>query len=427
MKIKTVRKSYDEVMALAGGEHRKPRRPWLLLTSLIRVLSIPDLIATRFSYRVEGEIPREPCLILMNHSAFLDLKIASKIFYPRRHCVVSTLDGMVGKRWLMERIGCIPTQKYVADLTLVKDMKYALKEKKVDVLMYPEAGYSFDGRASEMSPGLGGLVKLLGVPVITIITEGAFFRQPLYNGLRTRRVPVNATVKVLFDRDGIQNSSAEEIQEKICREFTFDNFAWQRENRIRIADRERGVGLERILYKCPACRAEGEMASRDHTVFCKTCGKTYELDEYGVLRATSGQTEFPHLPDWFDWERAEVRAEIERGDYLWETEVEIGMLVDHRALYMVGSGKLRHDENGFTLDGCDGKLHYEQKPQASHSLNADYFWYEIGDVVGIGNRDALYYCFPKSGSVTRARLAAEELYRMKSSRRQKNAPSHTEE
>lgn len=114
-----------------------------------------------------------------------------------------------------------------------------------------------------------------------------------------------------------------------------------------------------------------------------------------------------------------MRAEIERGEYLWETEVEIGMLVDHRALYMVGSGTLRHDENGFTLDGCDGKLHYEQKPQASHSLNADYFWYEIGDVVGIGNRDALYYCFPKSGSVTRARLAAEELYRIKSVRRQK--------
>ena len=143
MKIKTVKMSYDEVMARAGGDHRKPRRPWFLLSSLIRVLSIPDLIATRFSYRVEGEIPREPCLILMNHSAFIDLKIASKIFYPRRHCIVSTLDGMVGKRWLMERLGCIPTQKYVSDLTLVKDIKHALKKEKVDVLMYPEAGYPF--------------------------------------------------------------------------------------------------------------------------------------------------------------------------------------------------------------------------------------------------------------------------------------------
>ena len=425
MKIKTVKMSYDEVMARAGGSHRKPRRPWFLLSSLIRVLSIPDLIATRFSYRVEGEIPHEPCLILMNHSAFIDLKIASKIFYPRRHCVVSTLDGMVGKRWLMERIGFIPTQKYVSDLTLVKDMKYALKEKKVDVLMYPEAGYSFDGRASEMSPGLGGLVKLLGVPVVTIIAKGAFFRQPLYNGLRTRRVPVEATVKVLFDRDGVKATSAEEIQEAICREFTFDNFAWQREKRIRIADRERAVGLERILYKCPACCMEGEMASRDHTIFCQACGKTYEMDEYGVFSATSGKTEFPYLTDWFDWQRAEVRDMIERGDYLWESDVEIGMLVDHRALYMVGSGTLRHDENGFTLDGCDGKLHYEQKPQASHSLNADYFWYEIGDVIGIGNRQALYYCFPKEGSVTRARLAAEELYRIKSARRSKSPSDET--
>ena len=70
MKIKTVKMSYDEVMARAGGAHRKPRRPWFLLSTLIRVLSIPDLIATRFSYRVEGEIPHEPCLILMSHVSF---------------------------------------------------------------------------------------------------------------------------------------------------------------------------------------------------------------------------------------------------------------------------------------------------------------------------------------------------------------------
>ena len=112
-----------------------------------------------------------------------------------------------------------------------------------------------------------------------------------------------------------------------------------------------------------------------------------------------------------------MRRELGEGRYLWDTEVEIGMLVDHRALYMVGSGRLRHDANGFLLEGCDGALRYEQKPQASYSLNADYYWYEIGDVVGIGNRDALYYCFPKTGSVTKARLAAEELYKLNKPKR----------
>ena len=44
----------------------------------------------------------------------------------------------------------------------------------------------------------------------------------------------------------------------------------------------------------------------------------------------------------------------------------------------------------------------------------DYHWYEIGDVISIGNKDALYYCFPKGDvSVTKTRIAAELLYEMK--------------
>ncbi|MBR7098789.1 MAG: 1-acyl-sn-glycerol-3-phosphate acyltransferase [Clostridia bacterium] len=424
MKIKTVKRSYGEVRQIPRCAHRKPKKPWFLLSSLIRLLSVPDLIATKFRYTVEGKLPKEPCLILMNHSSFLDLKIASKIFYPRRHCVVSTADGMVGKRWLMERIGCIPTQKYVTDLILVKDIKYALTEKKVDVLMYPEAGYSFDGRASALPDSLGGLVKLLGVPVVTVITEGAFFRQPLYNGLRTRKVPVRATVKCLLDCEEIKQRTADEINGMLKQEFTFDGFAWQRENRIPIADKERAVGLERIHYKCAACGSEGQMHGEGAVLQCCACKKQYEMDEYGVLHATVGETEFSHIPDWYEWEREQVREELLTGSYRWDTEVEIGMLVDHRALYMVGEGRLLQDENGFVLDGCDGTLHYEQKPLASYSLNADYYWYEIGDVVGIGNRDALYYCFPKTGSVTKARFATEELYKLRAaSRRPKQKDS----
>ena len=106
--------------------------------------------------------------------------------------------------------------------------------------------------------------------------------------------------------------------------------------------------------------------------------------------------------------------ELEDGTYRMEADVKIAMLVNTKALYMVGEGKLIHDENGFRLTGCDGKLDYTQGPLASHTLNADYYWYEMGDVIGIGNKDALYYCFPTGGhSVAKARLAAEELYKLK--------------
>ena len=91
------------------------------------------------------------------------------------------------------------------------------------------------------------------------------------------------------------------------------------------------------------------------------------------------------------------------------------MMADYSAIYMVGSGRLVHDSEGFRLTGCDGKLTYEQGALACYGLYADYYWYEIGDMICIGNNDVLYYCFPKNCGdvVAKTRLAVEELYKLK--------------
>ena len=419
MKIKQIKKDYARVMALPSPVHKKPHKPNIFFRTLIRVASIPDLWSARFSYDFPNkkEALKEPCLILMNHSSFIDLELSSAVLYPHPYCIVSTIDGLVGKEWLMRQIGCIPTQKFVSDLRLIRDLKCALKEKKTHVLMFPEAGYSFDGRATALPQKMGSFLKLLNVPVVMIRADGAFLRDPLYNGLQKRKVKVHADCRLLFSREDLKNKNTEELEAELKEAFTFDQLAWQREQGISINEGFRADGLERILYKCAACESEGTMKGEGTTLSCSHCGKTYHLNPSGQLEAAEGETRFSHIPDWYDWERECVKREIEEGSYLLDTAVEIGMLVDHKALYMVGEGRLVHNENGFVLTGCDGRLHYEQKPLFTHSLNSDFYWYEIGDVIGIGNADALYYCFPKeSCSVTKARLAAEELYRMKQAR-----------
>ena len=159
------------------------------------------------------------------------------------------------------------------------------------------------------------------------------------------------------------------------------------------------------------------MEGKGTELTCHACGKVWYLNEDSRLEARDGVTEFPHIPDWYAWEREEVRKEIDRGEYRLDTPVQIGLMVDYKGLYMVGDGWLTHSKEGFRLTGCKGQLTYEQKPRASHTLNADFYWYCIGDVIGIGNRDCLYYCFPKDVGgrippVAKARLATEELYKV---------------
>ncbi len=417
MKIKVKEADYSQAIQKAGREKFVPARQSFLLKKLVSLISASDLKDTGFSFTAQGMEKlgkKEPALILMNHSSFIDLEIAFRIFSKRRFSIVCTSDGFVGKKFLMQKLGCIPTQKFVPDVQLVRHMIYAAKKLNQSILMYPEASYSFDGTATDLPETLGKFIKLLYIPVVMVSTQGAFHRDPLYNNLQKRKVKVSASVKYLLSREDVKKFSPQEINSILKKEFSFDNFKWQQENNVLVNEPFRADCLNRVLYKCPACKTEGSMNGRGTGIKCCSCGKNWELTEQGFLKAADGNTEFVHVPDWYRWERSCVKEDIVSGKYRLEVPVDICVLTDSKSIYRVGEGTLVHDKGGFHLSGCNGALEYHQKPLASYSLYSDYFWYELGDVICIGNMKVLYYCFPKTESdiVAKTRLATEEMYKL---------------
>jgi hypothetical protein len=104
-----------------------------------------------------------PWMILMNHCSFTDLAIAYEVLKDRPFDLVVTSDALVGKEGLMRSLGCIPTRKFVSDVSLISDMNFALTENKTSVLMFPEAGYSISGVGTKIPQGIGVLLKKLSV------------------------------------------------------------------------------------------------------------------------------------------------------------------------------------------------------------------------------------------------------------------------
>ena len=415
-------------MAKPRPKRRKPVKPNMFWRTLIRILTVFNLAGCGVTYtkeRMELLGKKEPCLILMNHSCFMDMPMAYQLLYPRPLNIVCSSDAFVGfwgfMGWLMYTIGCIPTQKFVTDISLIKDMTYCLKEKKSSVLMYPEASYSFDGRATQLPRKMGVLLKKLDVPVVMIETKGAFNRNPLYNELQARKgVKASAHMRLLFTQQEVREMSVQALSDGLDEAFGFDNWAWQKENGVEIHDETRADGLSRILWKCPHCHTEGKMDGRGIHLTCHQCGKKYELTPIGDLKALEGETEFTTVPAWNDWQRQQVRQSILDGSYKLDVDVDITVMVDFKALYNVGSGHLTHDLNGFHLTGCDGRLDYSQSPQHCYGLYADYYWYEVADMICVGNNDVMYYCFPKSGDVVaKTRMATEEMYKLYKSRQLK--------
>ena len=399
MKIKNREASIDEVLKLPRAKHHRPKKPAPFWRWLLKVVSAGDLKKARFTYTTEGMEKlgkNEPALFLMNHSSFIDLEIASTILYPRPFNIVCTSDGFVGKAGLMRAIGCIPTAKFVTDTTLVFDLIHAVRKEKSSILLYPEANYSFDGTATPLPDSLGQLLKTLKVPVVMIRTHGAFLRDPLYNNLQVRDVPVSAEMTYVLSPDQIRAKSADELNRILKDLFSFDNFREQKERGIRVTEPFRADGLNRVLYKCPLCQKEGQTEGKGENLTCHACGASWTLTELGEMHR-DGENPYPHIPDWYAWERECVKKELKDGSYRLDIPVTVRILADDKCLYTVGHGRLTHTGDGFHLTACDGKIDYVHKPASSYSLYSDYFWYELGDMICI---------------VAKTRLAAEELYKM---------------
>ena len=50
------------------------------------------------------------------------------------------------------------------------------------------------------------------------------------------------------------------------------------------------------------------------------------------MKAVEGETEIPHIPDWYRWERECVKKELQDGTYRLERQVDIYMMVDSSAV-----------------------------------------------------------------------------------------------
>ena len=152
-----------------------------------------------------------------------------------------------------------------------------------------------------------------------------------------------------------------------------------------------------------------------NTVGHKTVSFEQILDEHGYLKNTKNETIFNSVPNWYKWERECVKKEIEEDKYLLDEIVDIYALKDFKCIYKLSKGRLVHNKDGFSLY-IDNKLIYSQPANHSYTLNSDLNWYEMGDVIGIGDNDVRYYCVinMEKDVALKAKLAVEELFKKNS-------------
>ncbi len=397
--------------------NRPPLRTAWYLRPLTFLLSAPDVLLHRTKIRKTGvEGLKPPYILLCNHNAFLDFKVATMATFPHRANYIVAIDGFIGREGLLRRVGCICKRKFTSDVLLLRQIRRVLQNGDI-CMIYPEARYSLCGTTAVLPASLGTMCKFMRVPVATLICHGHHINSPFWN-LHQRGVkPTEAELTLLFTPEELKTASVEEINARLVAAFQYDDYAWQRERGIRVTYPGRAEGLEKVLYQCPHCGKEYRMASQGTRLFCNACGKGWQYSELGELKAEEGETEFSHIPDWYEWERANVRREVEAGTYdSGKLPVTVRSLPNAKRFIPLGEGTMTHDMNGFTVRGvdADGDRFEMVKPVPSlYSCHIEYEYLgKFGDCVDLNTLEDTWYIYPHDCdfAVTKMALATEELY-----------------
>jgi ribosomal protein L37AE/L43A len=361
---------------------------------------------------MEGVNP--PYILLGNHNSFSDFKVVTKAIFPHGANYVISVDGFINREKLLRNVGGICKRKFINDIFLVKNINYSLKQNKTILIMYPEARYSHVGTTAILPESLGKMIKLMKFPVVTLLCHGNHLRQPIWN-LRKRKVKATADMTQILKKEDLEKLSVSEINHIIEKSFIYDDYKYQKENKIAIKEDFRAEGLHKVLYQCPVCKKEGEMDSKGNKIWCKKCGKAYEMSVYGELTALSGKTEFSHIPDWYEWQRQNVKEEIMRGEYSLEIPVNIDSLPNSKGFYRLGEGVLKHDEKGFLLTAKFGDVDFSlHKPVLeNYSVHIEYDYFGKGDAVSLSTQNDTFYLFPINikNIITKIHFAVEELFK----------------
>ena len=305
------------------------------------------------------------------------------------------------------------------DLHLIKSINKVLKRGDI-LCMYPEARYSPCGTLAYLPDSLGKLIKMNKVPVVAVVHRGNYLHSPFWNFRNKRKVPLHTTFTKILTPEQIKEMSVEEINSVVREALSYDDYKYQKENGILITEPFRAEGLHKVLYQCPHCKTEFEMNSKGTEIFCEECGKRWNLNEDGSLSALEGETEFSHIPDWFEWERSEVIKQIESGEYHFEDEVEVFSLPRCWRFMKLGTAKVTHNaKDGFTLEGFYNGEKYliNRLPSQSIGLHVeyDYCYLKPFDCFDISCENDSFFCYPtKKNVVTKLAFATEEIFKANS-------------
>jgi len=245
-------------------------------------------LKVRYRIRTQGtelfDTLSPPYVILPNHVAMIDpLMVASFVPQPVYWIASDSNLRSTVMRNLLRIVGSIPKSKFIPDVETVHTVVNVIRKRGGVVGIYPEGTASFDGHTLPLIPSTAKLIKLLRVPVISVVLRGAYFSMPRWSWFH-RRGRIEIHFKQSLSPEEIRQLSVEEILSRLEASILHDESQWEATARVPFFRRALAENLETVLFQCPHCGDIGSMRSSGRTFRCTACGVSYQMDRFYRLR-----------------------------------------------------------------------------------------------------------------------------------------------
>lgn len=338
---------------------------------------------------------KPPYIVVANHSGFADVGGLIADAYPNCINFVISVTQIVKWPKAIKYMGILPKKQFAVDTTLIRDIKYVLEKNRI-VAIYPEGKLSVVGKPNIIKPNIAKLIKLLKAPLVTVRFDGSYLHKPRWAKSK-RYVPMNAEVKLAVTKEEISTITVDEIHRRIIENLSYDDYAYQLNNKIEINVPDLVEGLEGILYKCPNCGEEFVMTAKGNALTCGKCGGTVMQNKFGQLEGGR----FDKVTDWYAWQTECVREEVDKNDYFLCARFAAEKLVG-KDYVNVGEGVIVHNADGITATFGNEKLFYKSGAFYTLSFNNDYLYLPTSEAVYRFKR------LEKLGCTTKFNLAVEQ-------------------
>ncbi len=305
-------------------------RIWYLCTQKVHVQNTDKSLLT------------EPALILCTHPNFIDFAHIALATYPKRITFVVNRFYLNFEpvRTILNWIRVIPKRLFSPDTDTILKLIGAIKNGHI-VAMMPEGRLSADGTNFKLANGTEKLVKMLGVDVFKIHTEGGYYANPRWAKVK-RKAHVRINLEKILDKEQLKELSLEEVNTVLCQKMAYTDTLTEK----LISCKDRTQGLDNIINYCPQCKSFLSLEAQNHSVMCKKCNYSVFMDEF--CNFTSG--EYKTIHEWYTKQGEAVLEKLKKEDFKMDVTVAT-LSKTKKSVCSIGEGVLSLSPKKLSYEG----------------------------------------------------------------------------